>query len=253
MSKLSERVKTAGFNAGMNYYAKMMPVADIGEDPEIAGIFRIHDNTLDSIVKSMEYNGYDKAEPIVLWKGKNVIVDGHTRVKAAIKVGIIEIPVIEKEFDSLEDAIIYTFERQANRRNLEQSEILAAAATLKNKTKDNEDGSGRSAEILAGKLNVAPSTIYRAKKICAEASEGDLKAVQNGKATINEVYKKVKSTKKEKSPDFKFLNKAVTYLVDRAETAAALMLIDCFTRLEERDAFYETLSDEIKAFLGSKK
>ena len=246
MGKLKDRVKTAGFNAGVNYYAKMMPVADIQEDPEIAGIFRIHDNTLESIVQSMRLNDYDKAEPVVLWKGRNVLVDGHTRVKAAIKVGITEIPVIEKEFNSLEDAIIYTFERQANRRNLEQSEIMSAAATLRNKTKDSKDGSGRSAEILAKKLNVAPSTIYHARKIQAEAKEEDLKAIQDGKATINEVYKKVKSegVKKEKSPVFKFLVRAVSFLVfEKDEIAAAAALVNRFIAEDEKTEFYASLPD----------
>jgi ParB-like chromosome segregation protein Spo0J len=256
MAKLKERVRAAGFNAGVNYYAKLMPVADIEEDPEIAGIFRIHDNTLESVVRSMRLNGYDRAEPVVLWKGKSTVVDGHTRVRAAIKVGITEIPVIEKEFESLEEAILYTFERQANRRNLEQAEIMAAAAALRDKAKD---GSGRGAELLARKLNVAPSTLYRARKICVEAEEEDLKAIQDGKATINEVYKKVKSTKKENGEagrefpasreNIRFLKSSVVLLVDKNEVTAAAVLVDHFLRKNERLKFYQSLSDAVRSKL----
>jgi ParB family chromosome partitioning protein len=189
--KLSDRVKNAGINAGQNCYGRMVRTADVVEEPEIKAIFKIHDNTLESVVGSMKENGFDRAEPIVLWKGKNCVVDGHTRLEAARKTGIEEIPVIEKEFEDVYAAILYTFERQANRRNLEQGEILSVASTLQDKAREARDGSGRGAEILAKKLGVSASTIYKAKRIRAEADEEDLKAVQEGKTTINKVYKKI--------------------------------------------------------------
>jgi ParB family chromosome partitioning protein len=260
MGKLSERVKTAGFNAGMNYYARMMKLSDIGEDPEIAGVFKVHDITLQSVVTSIKQNGFDAAEPPVLWKGRNIIVDGHTRVRAAVKAGLAEIPVIEKEFADITEAILYTFERQANRRNLEQSEIMSAAAALKDKIKD---GSGRGAEILAKKLNVAVSTVYRARKICAEAGEDDLKAIQNGETTINKVYKKIKEKKRPPrtagGPDgefpfsrenVKFLKSAVTLLVGSGETAAAVLLVRHFLRKNETAEFYGLLPGSVRSGLS---
>jgi hypothetical protein len=66
-------------------------------------MFAIREETLASVIASMKESGYDKSQPLVLWKGKGVVVDGHTRLQAAREAGIAEVPVEEKEFASLED------------------------------------------------------------------------------------------------------------------------------------------------------
>jgi ParB family chromosome partitioning protein len=124
---------TAGFNAGQNYYSKPVRIGDIFIDPEISRIFAVQEKTRKEIVRSIGKKGYDKSQPVVLWKGKNILVDGHTRLAAAKEAGLEEIPATEMDFESREDALLYTFERQAVRRNLTASEILAAAQMPENK------------------------------------------------------------------------------------------------------------------------
>jgi ParB-like chromosome segregation protein Spo0J len=265
--KLSDRVKNnAGFNAGQICCGRMARTEDIAEDPEISGIFKIHDNTLESVTESMRENGFDRAEPIVVWKGNNSVVDGHTRLKAARTLGMEEVPVIEKEFEDVYAAILYTFERQANRRNLEQGEILAVASTLRDKAREARDGSGRGAELLAKKLGVSAATIYKARRIGIEASEEDLKAVQEGRTTINKVYKKIErkeraqkeTEKKERSPEedggaaeiagnlsnrASFVLEAAELLVERGETDAAAIIVKHFIPKREIKSFCELLPD----------
>jgi ParB-like chromosome segregation protein Spo0J len=191
MSKLKviNRVN-AGWNAGQNYYARMMRPEEIKIDPEIAGIFRIKEETVAEIVRSIKENDYDKSQPLVIWKGQNILVDGHTRLAAVNRLEMEEVPVVEKEFEDREDAILYTFDRQVLRRNLEPGEILAAAMLLKQRKE--KDGNGRAAEQLAKRLGVGVVTIYHARKVGAEAPEADIKAVQKGEKTIGEVYEKLK-------------------------------------------------------------
>jgi ParB family chromosome partitioning protein len=193
MSKLTEMVKNSGSTAGAEIIAKMYKPRDIGTDPEIAGIFKIHEETLKTVTASIVKNGYDQSQPVVIWKGKNVIVDGHTRLRAAIEAGVHEIPGVEKEFETLEDAQRYTFKRQAERRNLTQAELFQAAVTLG--IKDNHDGSGRSSEKLAEELGVSAATITHARTVSEKASEEDIDAIKNGEKTINEVYQKVRQKK----------------------------------------------------------
>lgn len=273
MGKLSERVKSAGFNAGTNYYARIMKISDLVEDPEIAAVFKVHDITLKSVAASIKQNGFDSAEPVVTWKGRNVIVDGHTRVKAAKIAELTEVPVIEKEFEDIYAAILYTFERQANRRNLTQSEIYAVSNTLHNKTKEARDGSGRSVEMLASRLNVAASTIYRARKIHLSADEKDLKALQDGETTINQVYKKVKEKKRparaKNSGDELLQAEAAEEAgdengeqkIDFAEMISS-MPAEVYVTIKERmtlvltyleDGAVNTAKDILKRFLGEKK
>jgi ParB family chromosome partitioning protein len=168
----------------------MKRVSEIKTDPRLAGMFTIKAETLASIVKSMRESGYDKSQPLVLWKGEGVVVDGHTRLQAALEAGIPEIPVEEKEFAALEDAKLYTYRRQAERRNLTPAEILTAAAALQHK--DSRDGTGRAAEILAQNLGVSPSTVKHAQTVAHEASPEIIDEVKKNQMTIDKAYRLTK-------------------------------------------------------------
>jgi ParB family chromosome partitioning protein len=194
MTKLKDMTRLAGLNAGAEIMARTMRVGDIKIHPELSGIFTINEAVLASIVKSMKENGYDRSQSVVLWKGENCVVDGHTRLTAAREAGIAEIPVTEREFGSLEEAIGYAFKRQADRRNLTQPEIFQAAIRLN--IKDHRDGSGRSGELLAKELNVPVSAITRARTVAARASEEDIAAVRKGELSINQAYQKVRKPAK---------------------------------------------------------
>jgi ParB-like chromosome segregation protein Spo0J len=138
----------------------------------------------------MRETGYDKSQPLVLWKEEGVVVDGHTRLQAALEVGITEIPVVEKEFASLEDAKLYAYRRQAERRNLTSAEILAAATELQHK--DSRDGTGRATEILAKNLGVSPSTVKHAQTVAHEASPEIIDEVKRNQMTIDKAYRLTK-------------------------------------------------------------
>ena len=196
MAKLEDFTKTAGMNGGTVVYAKMMRVSDILTDPELAGLFPVQEGTLAAVIQSMKETGYDRAEPLVLWKGKNIVIDGHTRFAAAREAEIQEVPVEEKEFESLEDAMLYAYGRQANRRNLTQAEIFKAATTLE--TKVSRDGSGRSAELLAKKLGISKTTVYNARAVGESGNEEVIESVKKGDISIKKAYQQVKD-KKQKS------------------------------------------------------
>jgi ParB/RepB/Spo0J family partition protein len=191
---------TDTLQSGCSY--KMMKIDDIIIEEEFSSIFPIQENTLNSITNSILANGYDKGEPVTLWeykKQKYILIDGHTRLKAAENAGLKEIPVSIMYFNNLKEAKTYTVLRQAHRRNLTQIEILEAAKIYA--SKERRDGSGRIAEILSREIGVSPSTIVHAKAVADKASKEDLNAIKNGKATINSVYQKIKNKKPKKTSD----------------------------------------------------
>jgi len=169
---------TAGFNAGRNHLAKPVRVADIVIDPEISAIFRIHDKTLAEIRRRIERFGYDKSQPVVVQKG--------TRLAAAREAGLEEVPAFEREFGDREEMLMYTFERQAVRRNLTGPEILTAARMIKGPKE--KDGKGRAAELLAERLGVGVATVYQARAILKEGTEEEIEAVRNGEKSIKAAY-----------------------------------------------------------------
>jgi ParB family chromosome partitioning protein len=246
MAKLQTPSKT-GFNAGDSYSVKYIPIDKIVLDPEISGLFKQSEKFIDVISQSMIRDGFHKEEPVTLW-GKT-LVDGHQRYKAAKKAGLTEIPYIEKDFASREDAKLYTFERQAVRRNLTGAEILVIAEMIPDDKAKN--GEGRSAEIWAKRFNISLSTLYHARSVIKNASEEDIQAIKEGKTSTKKIYNKNKQPKETQGlPDnVKFLKGAVTLLVDKKQTPAAELLINHFLNKNEKRGFYTLLPGTVSVQL----
>jgi ParB family chromosome partitioning protein len=216
---------------------------------------KLNDKIRDEIKTKIEKFGFDKSQPVVLWKGKNIIVDGHTRLEAAKESNLDEIPAVEMEFESFEDAILYTFERQAVRRNLTPADILKAAQMIKGPKA--KDGTGRAGDILAKRLGISPATVYAAKKIAREAPEEEITAIQNGEKSIKAVYNQIKTSRKPE-PDFtvtdarglpehvKFLKGAVILLTEAHEATAVKLLINHFLKKHEKPNFYKLLPESCR-------
>ncbi len=257
MAKLQATGK-AGFNSG-NIMSKEIKIDEIKIDPEISKIFDIPDKVLKEIVSKMKEAGYDESQPIVIWKGTNILVDGHTRLTAAKEAGLTSIPVAEKEFKNKEEALLYTFERQAVRRNLTNAEILTAAKMMPERKA--QDGKGRAAEVLAAKLGVSASTIYHARavlKAVEEAPKGDKvpsqiqKEIKSGKKSLKRGYKDLLQ---HQNPDrgvglterMEFLKKAVVLLMEDVldHKEAVSLLIYQFLKADEKAVFYSALPSHI--------
>jgi ParB family chromosome partitioning protein len=255
---------TAGWNAGRNYYARPMRIAEIKTDPDIAKLFDYQDKMVAEVCRSILENGYDKGQPITLWK--DVVVDGHTRLAAAKAAGLEEIPVVEMEFEDKEAAILYTFERQVIRRNLTPAEIMTAVRMLMKKTR-NRKGQGRAAEELAQRLGVSASHIYQTRAILEKASEADIQAVYDGEKSTKEVYiglgKPAAAADKpavEKKPAvldsptlsnrLYLLSAAVTLLAEAKEEKAARLLVNHFFKKHERESFLTLLSEPVRSVIA---
>jgi len=249
MAKLQTPSKP-GFNAGDSYNVKYIRIDKIVIDPEISKIFKPSEKIINEICESIKKDGFHKEEPVALWVGQNILVDGHQRYYGAKKAGVDEIPYIEKIFESREDAILYTFERQVVRRNLTGAEILSAAEMLPNKKSKN--GDGRAAEVLAKRLGISATTMYQASAVLKNAPEEDIQAIRDGKESIKKVYNKNKN-KQPQEVEFtvndaqrlpgnvSFLKGAVILLIDSKQTPAAELLINHFLKKNEKRGFYDLL------------
>jgi ParB-like chromosome segregation protein Spo0J len=255
MAKLQTSSKS-GFNAGDSYNVKYIPIDKIAIDPEISGTFKSSEKIIDEICQSILKDGFHKEEPLTLWSGQNILLDGHQRYTAAKKAGLVEVPYVEKEFVCREDAVLYTFERQVIRRNLTGAEILAAAKMLPDKRSKN--GDGRAAEIWAKRLGISPATMYQASSVLKNASEEDLQDVRDGKVSIKKIYNKNKQPKETEfvvndsqglPTNVSFLKGAVILLVDAKQTQAAELLINHFLKKNEKRGFYSLLSETVSTQL----
>ncbi|MDR3283666.1 MAG: ParB/RepB/Spo0J family partition protein [Treponema sp.] len=182
----------AGMTAGTAVLGKMKNLEEIAVHPVLSKLFPIHDEILRAVAQSIRENGYDKAQPVVLWRGENCVVDGYTRFEAAREAGEKAIAVYEKDFETLDDAKLYAFKRQSQRRNLTQAEIFAAATEINLKGLYERDGTGRATELLAKELGISRGTIEHARTVERRASPEDIEAIKQNEKTINQVYKTVK-------------------------------------------------------------
>jgi hypothetical protein len=188
-----------------------------------------------------------------------ILLDGHTRLAAARKAGLTEVPVVLMEFSSKEDAILYTFERQVIRRNLSGGEILTATEMMCKRLPGDERG--RAVELLARRLGIGSATVSRAKKVLKEAPEEELEAIRRGEKTIGEVHKRLAKPKepatKDELPPFTdpglgilvsrtdYIRETVGLLAGAGEAEAARMVINHFYREDEREAFISLLPEVI--------
>lgn len=184
----SKAITTA--NTGTQFLSKLKRLDEIKINPDLSAVFDKDEKVLAAIIKSMTAEGYDDAEPVVLWKETGEIVDGHTRYEAAVKAGLYEIPVVERSFENFEEAKTYTEHRQFDRRNLTQAEIYERAVNLENAAE--KTGKGRTSEKLAEELGVSASTIQHARTVEKKASDEVKQKVKNNEMTINQAYQTVR-------------------------------------------------------------
>ena len=107
-----------------------MKISAIITRPPFNELFAISPAVLENIKQAMAEGGYDQSQPIVLWEGENVVIDGHTRLQAAREVGLEDIPVFYKRFADEGEALAYAIHNQRNRRNLTDAEILRCIEAL---------------------------------------------------------------------------------------------------------------------------
>lgn len=196
-----------------------MDIRDIHTVSPFKDLFSINPKTLESIVADMQKNGFDEAQPVILWLGnKSILIDGHTRLEASKIAGIKEIPAIFKPFDDEAAALKYAIKCQRNRRNLTAEEILTCIREVdklkqRGTPERNADGTmkplasceanGKSAQKTAEIVGVSRATVERARAVIDKATPEIKEAVKSGEMSINAAYNKtVTARKKELPPDF---------------------------------------------------
>ncbi|MBO4858695.1 MAG: ParB/RepB/Spo0J family partition protein [Treponema sp.] len=196
-------------------------VEDITEDPkgDFTEIFPFNEEMAKSIAESMIAKGYDKTQVIHLFKIREeaetmehpIRGDGAHRVAAAKIAGIEEIPAYIHTFETRTEALIYAYELQLNRRNLEPYQKLEAMEKLdqlKNpgKKKTDKESRGKSSEAVAEVLGVSTRTAERMRNIINNGDDETIDAVKKGEMSISKAdqlinEKKNNNLKKKKNDE----------------------------------------------------
>lgn len=164
-------------------------------------LFPVDAEVLKAVLEDMREYGYDPAQPIVLWQEKNIVVDGHTRLLAAREVGINDVPVDQKEFESEDEALAYAIHAQKDRRNMTGPDILRCVQALDRRKPHGGDRKSKkiktSGEVLipsrssketAAIIGTSPATVERARTILDHGDEKTVEEVISGEKSINKAY-----------------------------------------------------------------
>lgn len=195
MLKLDTKTNLAGMTSGRIDIFTMKDPKKIQTDTRL----QIFDgnNAYEEIKASMEKDGYNTAHPIEIGKIKSedaeYVVEGNTRLRAALELGLEEIPVTYKTFENIDDAVLYAFQAQKDRRNLTPEGILEVAEKL------NLSDFTNKAELLAQITGQSKSTAKKAMFAAKNMTEDDKEAVKTGETSINKFYND-KHPKQKKEP-----------------------------------------------------
>lgn len=172
-------------------------------------IFPIDKTVLTSVIMDMRKNGFDPCHPVIVWQGKNIVIDGHTRLEAARLVGLPNIPVVERDFQDEDAAVEYAIRCQRERRNLTDADIMRLVEQLdlrrqrggdhtSEKAKASLDAiapAGKSADETARIIGTSPAKVEKVRAIQAKAAPEVKSAVAAGKMSINAAAKTTRKAK----------------------------------------------------------
>lgn len=153
-----------------------------------------------ALAESIEREGC--RDPLVVWNG--ILIDGHNRYKICTEKNI-AFNIIERNFESREEAKIWILRNQLARRNITpftRTQIaLQLAPYFEEKAKANlsagregiaGDAVNTRAEI-AKIADVSEQTVQRTKTLLKKAPEKILEDLRSGAVSVNEAYGKVQA------------------------------------------------------------
>ena len=173
----------------------MMHHLDVHTDSPFKNLFPINPTVLAAMTEDMKTHGFDMVHPIVVWGGHNgVVVDGHTRLQAAKDAGVLNVPLVIKEFADEDEAIQYAISSQRNRRNLTDSELLNCIAAIDlrfprgGSSKTAREVFGNSAQKTASLLGISKTKVEKLRTVNDHASSQIKDAVLKGDLSVNKAY-----------------------------------------------------------------
>jgi protein gp37 len=204
-----------------------MNIKEIKTSDPFKSLFPVNDIVYTAILENMENNGYDYSQPIIIWKDKNIIIDGHTRHRVAVELDLKDIPTFEKIFKSEEDALQYAIHNQRDRRNLTDDQIISCVDTVRVWRKDKLDNlkqnqpetpnpdfrirpklepyeptDNRTSQKIADMMGVSRDKVDRTLKVIDNATPEQIESIKDGNKSINKVYTEIREeeiAKKEES------------------------------------------------------
>ncbi|MDC6364831.1 MULTISPECIES: DUF5131 family protein [Flavobacteriaceae] len=169
------------------------------------------DSTYGLLKKDIQKNGV--IDPVLYFKtenGDNIVVEGHTRLRAAKQTKkAIPSRQIKENFNNLDEIKLWMVKHQLQRRNLSNTEKVRLAyssrATIEKLAKENLSKAGKGSEVekqidtndeIAKIAGVGRATVGRYISVVNKGNEALIKKLHKGDITIGNAYHQVAETKR---------------------------------------------------------
>lgn len=169
-----------------------VPIWSLKTAEPYINLFPIQEQTLADIIDDMSIHGFDAGHPIVVWN--MIVIDGHTRLRAAQACDLETVPVVCRQFADEESALSYAIRCQSHRRNLTDYELLMCLEKLDWRKcagrycKNSTERRGKSADYVAETLGISRTKVERLRAIMAYGSHEIKELVREGEYTISRAY-----------------------------------------------------------------
>lgn len=184
---------------------KNLKIKDITLIPEFEKLLTMDDSVVSAMIESMKTEGFKSGHELHIWayKGKYILIDGHTRRHCAMKAGLTSVPCIIHHFETLEEAKTFAIREQTDRRNLSGEALLQAVANFNfEKGKGNAgEKKGKASEIIGKQLGVSSKTVEKARVVLKEATEEQKEAIRKEELSVNQVYNQIRAKNPTEKPD----------------------------------------------------
>ena len=196
--------------------SKKIKIEELIIDPEFKNsIPPLSDEEYNLLKDSITHEGC--RDSLIIWKGKNILLDGHNRRNILIGLSVQEVNVIEKDFAERNDARIWIIENQFGRRNISKFDRCVLALKLedfyKAKAKENLKTSTGGVNprplqksVKAEKIDtqkelakiagVSHDTISKVKKIEESGDPETREKIRKGDLSIKQAYDLIKEKEK---------------------------------------------------------
>jgi len=218
-------------------------------------------------------------EPLVVWKEKGVLVDGHNRLDICKEHGK-RYHIVEKSFANEDDVKLWIWDNQEGKRNMTPFRRVEVVLNLKDiiakQAKEQQrKGKGRGRKgcpkldkakaeqvhtdkVLAKRAGVSRNTFRHAEAIVKKMEAGkiekkDISGLRNGKKKINSVYLKYcvdPSSKTQTCPTPKIKHQLADDIAERSKTFFEFLeeyVSDSFSLTEDRNYIYEKVIEWVSA------
>ena len=171
-------------------------------------------------------------EPAIIWRGHNIIVDGHARIAIAEELGL-HCPVVEMDFANETEVILWVIKTHLGRRNLSlfqrcelalkyRDAIAAEAWKRQMAGRLLSEGSlrGRTDQILGNMAGVSSETMRMARYLMSRGDQETLRRLRKGEISISHAYRTVANKPKRHVSEYSgeklcFVREALADLRDR--------------------------------------